>query len=54
MTVGEAWGANVDNAKIYSDPSGREFSMVFQFEHIGLDQIPEKKNGIWNRLTGWS
>ena len=43
VTVGEAWGANVDNAKIYSDPSGREFSMVFQFEHIGLDQIPGKE-----------
>ena len=27
----------------YSDPSGREFSMVFQFEHIGLDQQPGKE-----------
>ena len=38
VTVGEAWGANVQNAPIFSDPRGKEFSMVFQFEHIGLDQ----------------
>ena len=42
VTVGEAWGATVQNAPIYSDPRGKEFSMVFQFEHIGLDQIPGK------------
>ena len=42
VTVGEAWGANVQNAPIFSDPRGKEFSMVFQFEHIGLDQIPGK------------
>ena len=38
ITVGEAWGANIDRAKLYSNPDGSEFSMVFQFEHIGLDQ----------------
>lgn len=38
MTVGEAWGATTDSAKLYSNPDGSEFSMVFQFEHIGLDQ----------------
>ena len=38
ITVGEAWGANTENAKLYSNPDGSEFSMVFQFEHIGLDQ----------------
>ena len=43
VTVGEAWGATVQNAPIYSDPRGKEFSMVFQFEHIGLDQIPGKE-----------
>ena len=42
VTVGEAWGANVQNAPIFSDPRGKEFSMEFQFEHIGLDQIPGK------------
>lgn len=38
ITVGEAWGADTDRAKLYSNPDGSEFSMVFQFEHIGLDQ----------------
>ncbi len=38
ITVGEAWGANPELAKLYSNPDGSEFSMVFQFEHIGLDQ----------------
>ena len=40
VTVGEAWGADVDRAKKYSSPDGRELSMVFQFEHICLDQRP--------------
>ncbi len=38
ITVGEAWGADVSRARQYSSPDGSEFSMVFQFEHIGLDQ----------------
>ena len=38
ITVGEAWGATPELAKLYSSPDGSEFSMVFQFEHIGLDQ----------------
>ena len=38
ITVGEAWGADPERAKLYSNPDGSEFSMVFQFEHIGLDQ----------------
>ena len=38
MTVGEAWGANTQNAKLYSNPDGSEFSMVFQFEHMVMDQ----------------
>ena len=40
ITVGEAWGANTELAKLYSAPDGSEFSMVFQFEHINLDQRP--------------
>lgn len=43
ITVGEAWGANTENAKLYSSPDGKEFSMVFQFEHIGLDQKGKEK-----------
>lgn len=40
VTVGEAWGADVERAKRYSAPDGSELSMVFQFQHIGLDQAP--------------
>lgn len=36
LTVGETWGATPEIAKLYSDPKGQELSMVFQFEHIGL------------------
>ncbi|SHK49005.1 glucan 1,6-alpha-glucosidase [Anaerocolumna jejuensis DSM 15929] len=43
ITVGEAWGANTELAKLYSNPDGSEFSMVFQFEHINLDQQPDKE-----------
>ncbi|ABX42703.1 glycoside hydrolase family 13 protein [Lachnoclostridium phytofermentans] len=42
LTVGECWGATPEIAKMYSNPDGSELSMVFQFEHIGLDQIPGK------------
>lgn len=43
ITVGEAWGADVERAKLYSNPDGSEFSMVFQFEHILLDQEEGKE-----------
>ena len=40
VTVGETWGASPEIAQLYSSPSGNEFSMVFQFEHMMLDQQP--------------
>ena len=43
ITVGEAWGADPERAKLYSNPDGSEFSMVFQFEHICLDQQEGKE-----------
>lgn len=43
ITVGEAWGATPELAKLYSDPDDSEFSMVFQFEHIVLDQEEGKE-----------
>ncbi len=43
ITVGEAWGADIERARLYSAPDKSEFSMVFQFEHINLDQQPEKE-----------
>ena len=70
LTVGEAWGADTERAKLYSCPDGTEFSMVFQFEHMMLDQNGEKwdlaplpfielkKNlGKWQKElygTGWN
>lgn len=42
MTVGETWAAGINEAKLYSHPDREEFSMVFQFEHITLDQEKEK------------
>ena len=42
VTVGEAWGADVERAKLYSAPDGSELSMVFQFQHICLDQGSDK------------
>jgi glucan 1,6-alpha-glucosidase len=38
VTVGEAWSATPERAFSYSNPDGSELSMVFQFEHIVLDQ----------------
>ena len=47
VTVGEAWGADVERAKKYSSLDGRELSMVFQFEHICLDQEPGGEKWDW-------
>ena len=45
LTVGECWGANPDIAKLFSAEDRHELSMVFQFEHIMLDQNGGDK---WN------
>lgn len=42
VSVGEAWGADTERAKLYSARDGSELSMVFQFQHICLDQEPGK------------
>jgi len=42
LTVGETWGVTTDDAKLFSSPERDELSMVFQFEHIGLDEQPGK------------
>ncbi|MGL5037513.1 MAG: alpha-glucosidase [Aeromonas sp.] len=36
ITVGETWGADLTHMRRYSNPNGHEFSMVFNFEHLGL------------------
>lgn len=50
LTVGETWGATPEVAKLYSNPERKELSMVFQFEHIGLDQIEGKEKWDLKKL----
>jgi oligo-1,6-glucosidase len=45
LTVGEMPGVTVDEAVLFTDPSRREIDMVFQFEHVSLDQGP---GGKWD------
>jgi oligo-1,6-glucosidase len=45
MTVGEMPGANVEEARLYTDENRHEVNMVFQFEHVDLDSGP---NGKWD------
>lgn len=42
LTVGETWGATPEIAKQYSRPENKELSMVFQFEHVGLQHKPNR------------
>ena len=46
VSVGETWGADVQRARIYSASDCSELSMVFQFEHMCLDQEGEKWNAV--------
>lgn len=46
VTVGETWSADIPKARIFSAPDGSELSMVFQFQHLCLDQQGEKWNPI--------
>ena len=48
LTVGEMPGVTVDEARLFTDPSRAEVDMVFQFEHVQLDQGATK----WD-LTGF-
>lgn len=43
LTVGETWGCTTEIAKKYSNPDDSELSMIFQFEHILLDQQQGKE-----------
>ena len=42
VSVGETWGADVERAQRYSASDCSELSMVFQFQHMCLDQEGEK------------
>ena len=45
LTVGEMPGVTVEEAVLFTDPQRREVDMVFQFEHVSLDQGP---GGKWD------
>ena len=38
LTVGEMPGVTVEEAVLFTDPDRAEVDMVFQFEHVSLDQ----------------
>ncbi|WP_425481885.1 glycoside hydrolase family 13 protein [Arthrobacter yangruifuii] len=43
LTVGETPGVTVEQARLYTDRRRQELDMVFQFEHVNLDQGPGGK-----------
>ena len=43
LTVGETAGVTLEEARRYANADGTELSMVFQFEHVGLDASPADK-----------
>lgn len=47
MTVGEASGVDIENAVKYANQDNSELNMVFQFEHMGLDNNPNPALGKW-------
>jgi len=47
MTVGEASGVDITNAVRYANTDGSELNMVFQFEHMGLDNNPNPALSKW-------
>ncbi len=42
LTVGETPGASLADAILYTDPAREELDMIFQFEHMSLDQLHTK------------
>ena len=43
ITVGEMPGVSTEQARLYTDPARGELNMVFQFEHMSVDQGPAGK-----------
>jgi oligo-1,6-glucosidase len=41
LTVGEMPGVNIEMARAITDPANAELNMVFTFEHVDLDRMPE-------------
>jgi oligo-1,6-glucosidase len=51
LTVGEMPGVTVEEARLFTDPRRGELDMVFQFEHVQLDQGATKWDVRPLRLT---
>ena len=43
LSVGETPGAEVEDARLFTDPARGELDMVFTFEHVDLDSGPQGK-----------
>lgn len=43
LTIGEMPGVTTEEARSYTDPRRGELNMVFQFEHMSVDQSPTNK-----------
>ena len=50
LTVGEMPGVTVDEARLFTDPTRAEVDMVFQFEHVQVDQGTSKWDVLPFRL----
>ncbi len=46
VTIGECWSADIDIATKYTAPENKELSMVFQFEHVTVDE--QKGKAKWD------
>jgi oligo-1,6-glucosidase len=60
LTVGEMPGVTWEQARLFTDPTRAELSMVFQFEHVSLDQgrtkfdpVPLSLPALKASLAGW-
>jgi oligo-1,6-glucosidase len=51
LSVGETPGVTLEQARLYTDPARGEVDMVFQFEHVNLDQGATKWDVRPLRLT---
>ena len=51
LTVGEMPGVTLEEARLFTDPARGELDMVFQFEHVNLDQGATKWDVAGLRLT---
>jgi oligo-1,6-glucosidase len=51
LNVGEMPHVTLEDARLFTDPARKELDMVFQFEHVNLDQRGTKWDSFRLRLT---